>query len=129
MQLSSFGVRASAGSLRASEGIALTHVWTDAGIMAGPATNGGQLLHLAVATCVLNDAIREAARLGIRLDGVTVEADGGFDDLGRSTGVTYALTVDSPASADKIERLLTVVDEVAEIPRALRSGAPVSRAV
>ena len=48
--------------------------------MAAPAANGAQLLHLSVALCVLNDTYREASRLGIEIDGVAVEADGGFDD-------------------------------------------------
>ena len=127
MDLSAFGVRASAGSLRASEGVVLPHTWTEAGVVAGPAANGAQVLHLAVALCVLNDTYREASRLGIPVDGVAVEADGGFDEAWRSTGVEYAVTVDSPASTDDVARLVAVVDEVAEIPRALRAGTPVAR--
>ena len=37
---------------------------------AAPAANGGQLMHLSVALCVLNDTCREAERLGIEVDGV-----------------------------------------------------------
>jgi len=127
MDLSPFGVRATAGSLRDGEGVVLPHTWTEAGVVAGPATNGAQVLHLSVALCVLNDTYREASRLGIPVDGVAVEADGGFDDAWRSTGVEYAVTVDSRAPADDLARLLAIVDEVAEIPRALRAGAPVTR--
>jgi hypothetical protein len=127
MDLSAFGVRATAGSLRDEDGVVLPHAWTEAGVVAGPASNGAQVLHLSVALCVLNDAFREASRLGIPVDGVAVEADGGFDDGWGSTGVEYAVAVDSPASADDVARLLAVVDEVAEIPRALRAGAPVTR--
>ena len=127
MDLSAFGVRATAGSLRDGDGVVLPHTWTEAGVAAGPATNGAQVLHLSVALCVLNDTFREAGRLGIAVDGVAVEADGGFDDGWRSTGVEYAVTVDSTASADDLARLLAVVDEVAEIPRALRAGTEVSR--
>jgi OsmC-like protein len=127
MDLSAFGVRATAGSLRDGDGVVLPHTWTEAGVVAGPATNGAQVLHLSVALCVLNDTFREAGRLGIAVDGVAVEADGGFDDGWRSTGVEYAVTVDSTASADDLARLLAVVDEVAEIPRALRAGTEVSR--
>jgi len=95
--------------------------------VAGPAGNGAQVLHLAAALCVVNDAYREAERLGIRLDGVAVEADGAFDDDWHSTGIEYAVTLDSPAPAGDLDRLLARVDEVAEVPRAVRAGAPVTR--
>jgi hypothetical protein len=127
MDLSPLGVRATAGSLRASEGVVLTHTWTDGGVVAGPAVNGAQLLHLSVALCVLNDTYREAERLGIEVDGVAVDADGGFDDEWRSTGIDYWVTLDSRAPADDLARLGVVVDDVAEIPRAVRAGAPVGR--
>lgn len=127
MELSPFGVRAGAGSLRASEGVVLHHSWTDEGVTAAPAANGAQLLHLSVALCVLNDTYREARRLGIALQGVAVEADGGFDDEWRSTGIAYSVAVDSSAGADDLSRLGAAVDEVAEIPRAIRAGALVTR--
>jgi OsmC-like protein len=127
MELSPFGVSVTAGTLRALEGVALHHQWTDEGVVASPAVNGAQVLHLSVARCVLNDTYREAERLGIVVEGVAVEADGGFDDEWRSTGIHYAVTLDSTASTGDVERLGAVVDEVAEIPRALRAGAPVSR--
>ncbi len=127
MDLSPFGVRASSGSLRGATGVALPHAWTPDGVVAGPAANGAQLLHLSVAFCVLNDTYREAERLGIELAGVAVEADGGFDEEWRSTGIEYAVTVDSGAPSDQLARLAVVVDEVAEIPKAVRGGAPVSR--
>jgi hypothetical protein len=127
MDLSAFGVRASAGTLRDTDGVALQHSWTDEGVVAAPVTNGAQVLHLSVAVCVLNDTYREARRLGIPVDGVAVEADGAFDDEWRSTGIAYAVTIDSPAATEEVARLQSVVDEVAEIPRALREGAPVTR--
>lgn len=127
MDLSPFGVRATAGTLRAVEGVVLHHTWTDEGVVAGPAANGAQLLHLSVALCVLNDTYREAERLGIEVDGVAVEADGGFDEEWRSSGINYFVTLDARAPAEDLARLGAVVDEVAEIPRAVRSGAPVDR--
>lgn len=126
MDLSPFGVRATAGSLRVEEGVVLEHAWTSEGVAAGPATNGAQLLHLAVALCVLNDTYREAQRLGIDVRGVAVEADGGFDDEWSSTGIEYALTVDSPDPPDAVARLRAAVEEIAEIPRAIRAGATVT---
>lgn len=127
MDLSPLGVRATAGTLRAVEGVVLHHTWTDEGVVAGPASNGAQLLHLSVALCVLNDTYREAENLGIEIAGVIVEADGGFDDDWRSTGIAYAVTLDSPATAGDLARLSALVDEVAEIPRAIRAGAAVER--
>jgi hypothetical protein len=127
MDLSPLGVRATAGSLRASEGVVLHHTWTDEGVVAAPAANGGQLLHLSVALCVLNDIYREADRLGVEVVGVAVEADGDFDDEWRSTGIEYSVTLDSQALVEDLARLRGVVDEVAEIPRAIRAGAPVTR--
>ena len=123
----SLGVRATAGTLRGSEGIVLDHAWTDQGVVAGPAANGAQLLHMSVALCVLNDTYREAERLGLDVDGVAVEADGGFDDEWRSTGIEYSVTLDSRASVEDVARLNTVVDDVAEIPRAVRAGAQITR--
>jgi len=126
-ELSAFGVRASAGTLREGEGVVLPHAWTEDGVVAAPAANGAQVLHLAVALCVLNDTYREAQRLGVPLAGVAVSADGAFDDTWASTGIGYAVEIDSPAEAERIGELLDVVDAVAEIPRALRAGADVRR--
>ena len=125
--LSPFGVRAGAGTLREGEGVVLPHVWTEEGVLAAPATNGAQVLHLAVALCVLNDVYREAQRLAVPIDGVAVTADGAFDDLWVSKGIGYEVEIDSPADAGRVGLLLEVVDEVAEIPRALRAGADVRR--
>jgi hypothetical protein len=127
MDLSSFGARATAGTLRDAQGVVLPHAWTGAGVVAGAPATGAQALHLSVALCVLNDLYREAARLGIEVAGVVVEADGGFDDDWRSTGVVYAVELESPGSAEEQAHLLRVVDDVAEIPRAIRAGAAVTR--
>ncbi|MBM7504032.1 OsmC family protein [Agromyces aurantiacus] len=127
MDLSPFGVRASAGTLRGPGDVRLQHTWTEEGVVAGPATNGAQVLHLSVALCVLNDTYREARRLGIPIDGIAVEVDGGFDDGWRSTGIEYAVTLDSTAPADDLARVSAAVDDAAEIPRAIRAGARVAR--
>jgi len=91
-----------------------------------PATNGAHILHLSVTLCVLNDTYREAERLGVKVDCVAVEVDGRFDDGWRSTGIVYSVMLDSRASAEDVARLRAVVDEIAEIPRAIRAGAPVT---
>ena len=89
---------------------------------------GAHLLHLAAAGCVLNDIYREAAALGVELAGVRVTAAGGFDtETWRSTGISYVVEVSSAALAGDLARLLEAVDEVAEIPRAIRAGATVRR--
>ena len=89
---------------------------------------GGHLLHLAAAGCVLNDLYREAAALGIELNGARVTAAGGFDTATwQSTGISYAVQISADAPADELAHLLETVDEVAEIPRAIRSGTTVRR--
>ena len=105
------------------------HQWTGEGVMASPVVNGAQVLHLSVALCVLNDTYREAERLGVKVQGVAVEADGSFDAEWHSTGIECCVTLDSIAPADALDLLRASVDELAEIPRAIRAGAPVRRVV
>ncbi|MBM0126442.1 OsmC family protein [Pimelobacter simplex] len=126
---SPFCVRVSSGTLRDPEGdgVVLPHAWTEEGVLAGPVTNGAQVLHLAVALCVLNDTYREARRLEVPVNGVRVTADGGFDDVWTSTGIAYDIALDTTAPSETVQLLLEVVEEVAEIPRALREGADVRR--
>lgn len=58
----------------------------------------------------------------------TMVSVGGFDTTTwRSTGIGYSVEVSSNASADQLARLLEVVDQVAEIPRAIQAGADVRR--
>ncbi|MCL6669180.1 OsmC family protein [Streptomyces panaciradicis] len=125
-----FGVVVSAGSLRSGDehAVRFPHRWTPEGVTVEADFTGAHLLHLAAAGCVLNDLYREAAGLGITLDGARVTASGGFDTGNwESTGIGYSVTLDSAAPAADLDRLLDVVDEVAEIPRALRAGASVGR--
>ena len=125
-----FDVVVGAGSLRSrsAEVTAMPHRWTDDGVTVEADFTGAHLLHLAVAGCVLNDVYREARELGIEVRGVRVHARGAFVTTSwSSTGVVYDVELDSPAPPDDVARLLTVVDDVAEIPRAVRTGAPVSR--
>jgi uncharacterized OsmC-like protein len=119
-----------AGTLKSADGrsVQFPHRWTDEGVTVEAVFTGGDLLHLAIAGCVLNDVYREAAALGIELDGVRVVAGGGFDPhTWLSTGIDYSVEVSSPASAEDVDRLLDVVDDVAEIPRVVRAGATVER--
>jgi uncharacterized OsmC-like protein len=130
--MNDFQVVASAGSLRSTEPSAVhfPHRWTDEGVTVQADFTGAHLLHLAAAACVLNDLYREAAALGVDLDGVRVTAQGGFDtDNWHSTGITYDVELASDAPADQLTKLRALVDDVAEIPRALRAGMSVHNEV
>jgi hypothetical protein len=126
-----FEVTVGAGTLRSAAGAAIhfPHRWTPDGVTVEADFTGGHLLHLAAAGCILNDVYREAAALGIDVSGVRVTAGGGFDTATwQSTGIGYSVDVSSEAPADDLTHLLAVVDDVAEIPRALRAGTGVRRA-
>lgn len=125
-----FEVTVGAGSLRsaAADAVRFPHRWTEAGVTVEASFTGGHLLHLAAAGCVLNDLYREAAALGLELRGIRVIAAGGFDPATwQSTGIGYAVEVDADAPADQVARLLATVDQVAEIPQAIRAGTTVTR--
>jgi uncharacterized OsmC-like protein len=125
-----FAVAVAAGTLRSSDtsAVQFPHRWTSQGVTVEADFTGAHLLHLAAAGCVLNDLYREATTLGIKLDGVRVHAAGDFDtNTWASTGITYSIQIRSPASSEELAHLLDVVDEIAEIPHAIRAGAPVQR--
>ncbi|GAA1737464.1 OsmC family protein [Luedemannella helvata] len=125
-----FEVIVGAGTLRstATGAVHFPHRWTPGGVSVEAPFTGAHLLHLSAAGCVLNDIYREALALDLRIDGVRVSAGGGFDmETWVSSGITYQVEVDSPLSAEDLARLLDRVDEVAEIPRAIRAGATVRR--
>ncbi|HEV7205350.1 MAG TPA: hypothetical protein VGN18_12130 [Jatrophihabitans sp.] len=124
-----FDVVVGAGSLRdGGGGVSFPHRWTAEGVSVDAAFTGAHLLHLAAAGCVLNDVYREAERLGMSIRGVRVTASGGFDpDSWQSTGISYAVDIDSAAAPDAVDILLDVVDSVAEIPKAIRAGGTVER--
>jgi len=128
--VSEYEVVVGAGSLRSdsAEVVVLPHRWTPGGVTVEASFTGAHLLHLAVAGCVLNDVYREAHELAIPVDGVRVTASGDFDTaVWASTGIDYAVEVDARATPGEIDALLRRVDEVAEIPRAVRAGAAVGR--
>ena len=125
-----FEVTVGAGTMMSpsSTAVRFPHQWTDGGVTIEADFTGGHVLNLAVAGCVLNDVYREAVVLGIEVKGVRVAAAGGFDTATwQSTGIDYSVEVSSDAPADRLTHLLAVVDQVAEIPQAIRAGAPVQR--
>ena len=94
----------------------------------GSGVNGGDFLMLALATCYCNDLFREAARIGIPLDSVEVEAEADFGGIGlAATNIRYRARVESSAPAPDIEELLRQTDAVAEIQNTVRAGVGVSR--
>lgn len=130
--MDNFAVVCTSGSFRDGPdgGATVTHFahrWTDGGVDVAAAFTGAHLLHAAIAACVLNDLYREAEKVGLPLDGVRVEAQGGFRDDWSSLGVSYRVEIDSGADASAIEQLIETVDQVAEIPKALRAGVRVTR--
>ena len=93
----------------------------------GSAVNGGEFLLLALATCYCNDLYREAARLGMVLEQVEVEASATFAGIGlAASDVRYTARVKSPAGDEAIARLLRETDAVAEVHNTLRQGASVT---
>jgi uncharacterized OsmC-like protein len=82
---------------------------------------------MAVASCVLNDVYREAAAAGHALSGVRVTAEGAFDADGSLAGIEYDVAVDHGLDDNDLRALLARVEEVAEIPRALRQPIRVAR--
>src|SRR5580692_1224823 len=125
-----FEVTVGAGTMMAGSGAAarFPHRWTPGGVTVEAEFTGGHLLHVAAAGCILNDLYREAATLGIELSGVRVLAAGGFDlATWQSTGIDYSVQLSSAAAESELARLLDTVDQVAEIPRAIRAGAAVAR--
>jgi hypothetical protein len=81
---------------------------------------------LALATCYCNDLFREAARLGIVIDEVEVQAIGEFPGIGlAASDIRYLARIASPADASAIADLLRQTDAVAEVHNTLRAGAAV----
>jgi organic hydroperoxide reductase OsmC/OhrA len=92
----------------------------------GSNVNGGEFLMLALATCYCNDLYREAARLGIPIGSIDVEASAEFPGIGlAATNVVYRAKVSSPAAPAEIAELLRVTDAVAEVHNTVRTGVPV----
>ena len=130
MDRGEFAVVVAAGDMRptAIDGIQFPHAWTPDGVVVESAFTGAHLLHLSIAGCVLNDVYREASNLGVDIAGVRVTAEGDFDrETWQSTGVAYTVEINSEAAEADVSGLLAVVDDVAEIPKAVRAETVVRR--
>ena len=93
----------------------------------GSNVNGGEFLMLALATCYCNDLYREAARLGIPIESVEVEASAEFSGIGlAATNIAYRARVSSPSTPAQVAELLRVTDAVAEIHNTVRAGVPIT---
>ncbi len=130
LRVGEYTVAVGAGTLRsrAAHAVSFPHAWTEVGVTVEAAFTGAHLLHLAAAGCVLNDIYREAEALGLEIHGVCVSARGEYETASwRSTGIDYTVRVECDAPQGEVEALIQRVDTVAEIPRAIRAGAPVRR--
>jgi uncharacterized OsmC-like protein len=88
--------------------------------------NGGQLLYLSIAACWSNDLYREAAPMGVELEGVEITVDGDFPSRGSgSTPISIVVIVRSSAREERVRELIAEVERVAEIPRAIRDATPI----
>lgn len=93
----------------------------------GSSVNGGEFLMLALATCCCNDIYREAARLGLTVDAVDVEAEADFEGVGLAArNIRYRVRVASSATRAQVAELLKQTDAVAEVHNTVRAGAAVS---
>ncbi len=93
----------------------------------GSAVNGGEFLMLALATCYCNDLYREAARLGIAVEAVEVEASAEFNGIGlAAANVRYRASVKSAEPKARIEQLLRETDAVAEVHNTVRAPIAVA---
>jgi organic hydroperoxide reductase OsmC/OhrA len=93
----------------------------------GSSANGGELLFLALATCYCNDIYRGAAKRGISVEYIEVEAEGDFGAEGApATHVTYRAKIAAQGSAEEIRALMHHTDQVAEIQNTVRVETPVT---
>jgi uncharacterized OsmC-like protein len=93
----------------------------------GSSLNGGELLFLALATCYCNDIYREAAALGIQVEGVEIEVAGDFGAEGEpARNLAYRAQVTAHASQEQIQELMQVTDRKAEIQNTLRAANTIS---
>jgi len=92
----------------------------------GASVNGGELLFLALATCVCNDIYREAAKRDLEIKSVEVMVSGTFGAEGEpGRDIQYEVKIAADAKEEAIRDLIAHVDKVAEVHNTLRVGTSV----
>lgn len=88
--------------------------------------SGGEILFLAIATCVCNDLYREAGKRNIRLTSVIVTVKGEFTGEGEPASViNYSVEAHSEEDSNTVNELINYVDQIAEIHNTIRNGTPI----
>lgn len=121
-------IRTASPDAPASDIAALTvrHHLTERAVVHIDTLSGGHLLNLAVAGCLFNDILREAAKRKIIVTDLRVAADGAFSgDPLVCTGIDYAVEVTGEASDAELRRLVADCERDASIPLTLRAGTRV----
>lgn len=104
----------------------MKHHLTERATVHAETLSGGQLLNLAVAGCLFNDILREAAKRDIPITDLRVAADGTFNgDPLVCTRIDYAVEIAGDASDTQLRRLVIDCEQDATIPQTLRTGARV----
>ena len=81
----------------------------------GSRINGGELLFSALGTCFCNDLYREAAKRGIGVQEVTVDATGTFGNPGEpARDISYRVQVRA-APQSTIDDLIRTTDSLTEV--------------
>jgi len=102
------------------------HHLTDRARITIETLSGGHLLHLAVAGCLFNDILREAANRGVTITDLQIAADGAFaGDPLLSSGVTYAVTIAGDATDAELRSLVADCEAASAVALSLRRGTPV----
>jgi len=93
----------------------------------GSSISGGEILFLAIASCYCNDIYREGRKSGIVVESVEVDVQGDFAGPGDPAfNVECKIKVIAQASEDDIRKLVEHTDSIAEIPKSLRNGTPIT---
>lgn len=121
------GMDADHGSVVDPVGFSLGHHLAGSAHVEMSKPTGGHFLHAAVGMCIFNDTLSLANERAIVIDALRVDVDGGFagEEYYVSTGITFDIAIESPASRDEIAALIAAVIDDASIPRSIQQGTPV----
>jgi uncharacterized OsmC-like protein len=82
--------------------------------------SGGEALHFALAMCVFNNITRESRDRGIRLEELSVTADGDFDADELSTGISFSISIAGDAPEDVLRDLAQFGGDDSTVAKTLR---------